>query len=215
MRTGLAALIVAGIVSVSPALAADDLAPASVFDWSGAYLGVQAGGSWANLDQRIPAYGPLPDGEMNGGLVGAFAGYNWQFHSLVAGVEIGANLRNLDGTNDILNAPELLYTKQNWDASFVARLGAPVGRTLLYGLAGVSVTEVSSQYTSGFLSADDVVAGYTVGAGGEFAFTDRVKGRLEYRFADYAEADVQCTGCGPTFVTPQTHTVTAGLLFSW
>jgi outer membrane immunogenic protein len=209
------------LISAVSANAADleTAPPAVAYNWSGFYAGVQGGGSWANLDQRIPAYGPVPDGDINGWLLGGYTGYNWQLNHLVFGLELGANWRNVSGSNDDTGAPEQLETRQNWDASLVGKVGVPFERTLVYGLAGVAVSGVESRYTHPVLGnspwANDTVWGWTVGAGAEMAITQHVHARIEYRFADYEEADVACPACGPTFVTPRTHTATAGLSYNW
>jgi outer membrane immunogenic protein len=210
------------MLAVSQSVDAADLgpaAPAAVYDWSGFYAGVQGGGSWANLDQRIPGYGPVPDGDINGWLLGGYAGYWMPMNSVLLGVELGANWRDVHGSNDDTGDPERLETRQNWDASLVGKVGVPFDRTLLYGLAGVAVSGVESRYTHPVLGnspwTSDTVWGWTIGAGAEMAITQHLRVRAEYRFADYQEANVTCGTCGPTFVTPRTHTATVGLSYHW
>ncbi|MCR4268906.1 outer membrane protein [Nitratireductor sp. ZSWI3] len=219
-------LFLAGAIAAAacaPAFAADPAASADAmpYDWSGFYLGVQAGGSWGEVEHRIPdfeqVFGPAPDGDISGWLVGGYAGYYWQMDRIVLGAELGANWRDVDGTTT-LQGQMTRTTEQKWDASLVGKVGLPVDNMLFYGLAGVSVTEVESWTNVGIgipTNASDIVWGWTVGAGAEMAFSDHLRGRLEYRFADYGEADVQCSTCGPTFVEPRTHTVAVGLSYNW
>jgi outer membrane immunogenic protein len=189
--------------------------PSVTYNWSGFYAGIQGGGSWADLDQRIPAYGPVPDGDMNGWLLGAYTGYNWQINRLVLGVELGANWRDVNGSTYIPLSGEHLETKQTWDASLVGKVGVPFDRTLFYGLGGVAVTGVKTRYDDFGEWGKDTVWGWTIGAGAEMAITQHLHARIEYRFADYQEADVACSTCGPTFVTPRTHTATVGISYNW
>src|SRR5438105_10934060 len=54
------------------------VAVASVYNWTGFYLGIVGGGAWENASG---------DPKMKGGFVGGTAGYNWQAGNVVFGVE--------------------------------------------------------------------------------------------------------------------------------
>ena len=54
------------------------VAVASVYNWTGFYLGIVGGGAWENGSG---------DPKMKGGFVGGTAGYNWQTCNVVFGVE--------------------------------------------------------------------------------------------------------------------------------
>jgi outer membrane immunogenic protein len=57
-----------------------------VFTWSGAYFGLHAGGGWTNGE--FSGLGITGYEDANGGLLGAFAGYNYPLdNSVVAGFE--------------------------------------------------------------------------------------------------------------------------------
>jgi hypothetical protein len=69
-------------------------------------------------------------------------------------------------------------------------------RTLFYATAGwafgnVEVTKATAPGATPFAAYDDVRHGWTVGAGIEQAFTDRISGRIEYRYTDLGEGDSQ------------------------
>ena len=57
-----------------------------IFVWTGGYLGPQGGGLWSDSDIDDPDTGVFSD-NFNGGLFGAYAGYNWQSGAWVFGVE--------------------------------------------------------------------------------------------------------------------------------
>ncbi len=185
-------------------------------NWAGPYAGLQAGYSWGDVKQIIPNYGPVPDGDVDGAVLGAFAGYNMNLaNNLVLGFEAGANWSDADGQNSV-GAPEYLVTEQDWEASLVAKLGVPVNNFLVYGLAGATWTKLTSHYYSPSTygsgpKADDTVVGWTVGAGVQTKIGNNLSGRLEYRYADYDEANVTCATCGPTAVELSSHTVTVGI----
>src|ERR1700679_538686 len=83
----------------SPALAADlpyakaPQATASVYDWTGAYVGVFGGGGFGNhnINNSTGQAQPFADFSANyssqGGLAGGEAGYNWQSGNYLVGVE--------------------------------------------------------------------------------------------------------------------------------
>lgn len=186
-------------------------AAAAAPNWEGPYAGLQAGYVWGNLDQYVPGYfGAEPEGDVDGFILGGFAGYNMNISNLVLGFEAGANWSDAEGDNDINNNPEKLSTDQEWDASVVLKLGVPVNNYLVYGLAGAAWTEVTSQYT-GAPDASDTVYGWTVGAGVQTQFGNQLSGRMEYRYTDYDDANVTCSSCGPTSVELDTHTLTVGV----
>ena len=54
------------------------VAMASVYNWTGFYLGIVGGGAWEDSSG---------DPKMKGGFVGGTAGYNWQTGNVVFGIE--------------------------------------------------------------------------------------------------------------------------------
>ena len=86
MRT-LALALMAGLTATS-AYAADVAmeeppAPAVVveevpiFSWTGGYIGIQGGALWSHNSFTEDDFGVFSD-NFNGGLLGGYAGYNWQ-----------------------------------------------------------------------------------------------------------------------------------------
>lgn len=131
--TGLAALAVAALLGIGSAVAADlpartySKAPALAdpgYDWSGFYVGVNAGGAWGTFGSRTttdfnpaPLGGPLvylisgqpslqtlaaagaQDLSASSFIGGGQAGYNWQRERLVVGVEADMNYIHLRGSD--------------------------------------------------------------------------------------------------------------------
>ena len=92
--------------------------------------------------------------------------------------------------------------KQGWDASVRGRFGALVTPfTLVYGTVGVAFSKIegSFSYTGVIVESccgptsnarasgswSDTRVGWTAGAGVEYEFFAGVKGRIEYRYADF------------------------------
>ncbi len=168
-----------------------------VFSWTGFYLGVQAGGDWGSIsgpfgDAPRTGFGPYsvdPDGV----LLGGYAGYNWQWQSIVLGVDGDVNAALGDKTTDhnVLWNGTALYDiegKQTWTADARLRAGYAIDRLLLYIAGGVAFGDVYTSYAfagrSPFLSETTDRTGWTLGGGAEYAFTNSIVGRVEYRYTD-------------------------------
>ena len=191
MRKLLILAAFASVVAVTSASAADLVTqPPQVpvvetppgFTWAGGYAGVRGGGSWVNGDFRIP--GASTSQDLNGGLIGGFIGYNWQFeNNLVLGLE-----GDLNYTWNKDNVAPGVDIGTDIDGSVRGRIGYAFDRTLLYATGGWEATR-------GFVDTGDkhtkTFNGWTVGAGVDYAFTDKVFGRLEYRYTEFGSKDIE------------------------
>lgn len=142
------------------------VAVAPSFDWTGFYAGAQLG--YADIDSDPAGSGG------HGELYGVHAGYRWDFGQFVAGAEVDWDNANVDlgAAGDTLDD--------------IARLklvaGADLGRALVYGSVG------AAQANATIGGADLSDTGYFLGAGVDYAITDRwtVGGELmEHRFSDF------------------------------
>lgn len=199
----------------APAFAADavmyDPAPTapvvtSVYNWSGAYIGIQGGYVWTDLE--FPAAFGVADEEFNGGTLGAYVGLNAQNGNLVYGVE--ADINYSWNENEYLVGGIPVDVGTDWSGSLRGRLGYAFDRTLVYGTAGLAVT--NGYIESAVLDESETLTGYTVGAGVEHAFTDMISGRLEYRYSDYGDEDF---GLGLGDFDVNEHAVRVGLTFKF
>ena len=215
MRVCVLALMV-GMASTS-AYAADAVfeeppAPVAVievpiFVWTGGYLGLQGGGLWSDSDIDDPDTGVFSD-NFNGGLFGAYAGYNWQSGAWVFGVEGDINGVWNDETVSI--GAFDVDVGSDYLASLRGRVGYAFDRALIFATGGVAFTDASAESDDfgGFnLDADDSLTGWTIGAGGEYAFTDNWIGRVEYRYYDFSNGSLDDLGD----VDLGTNTLTVGV----
>ncbi len=177
-----ALLLAAGSASAADLVAETPPAPVEqappVFTWNGFYLGLQGGGAWGNGD-----FSGVGSGGLDGGLITGFAGYNWQLdNNIVLGLEgdvshnwneetIGGNQYKFDTTGSVR-----------------ARVGYALDHALIYGAAGWTGARGHVDTAAGNDSA--TFSGWTVGAGLDYAFTDNVFGRVEYRYNDYGSKDL-------------------------
>lgn len=186
----------------SPAIAADlaarpyTKAPpmvATVFDWSGFYIGINGGGGssrncWSLVDNVVngPFNPALNEGCNNatGGTVGGQIGYRWQAANWVFGLEGQGNWANFSGSNaDASFANWNHHTRMDSFGLLTGQVGYAWNNVLLYVKGGAAVTgNKYERIFTGVLrsSADETRWGATVGAGLEIGFAQNWSIGIEY-----------------------------------
>ncbi|WP_322891078.1 MULTISPECIES: outer membrane protein [unclassified Yoonia] len=161
------------------AVAAIALTPAASMaqDWTGAYGGISFGGS--DIEATVK---PLDDLKLpgDGSSTGLFAGYNYQVGGIVYGAEF-----DFDATN--YNVSDLVLVEST--ARLKARIGAPVGNGLVYGVAGVVGASTNSVLPDGLgpvsnFAVEDGV-GYLIGAGYDMKFGDNLLAGAEVLYHEF------------------------------
>jgi len=159
------------VVLACPAYAADMIqnpepapapvvTPAPSFNWTGFYIGGQLGYGWATS---------VSPGDNDSSFVGGVnGGYNYDFGNWVVGVEA-----DYDWTNDNFGTG----VGVDGIAHGKVKVGADLGRTLLYGTGGVAYARSDSGGNK---------TGYVVGAGVDFAATDHVIVGAEYDYNSFS-----------------------------
>ena len=177
-----AAFVVGSSTAVFAADMIEQQAAAPAFTWAGPYFGIDGGAGWLNGD--FSAGGGSLSEDFNGGILGGFVGYNWQLdNSIVLGVE--GNVEYNWNDKDFLGA----NIGTDWSGAVRARVGYAFDNALLYGAAGWTATRGFVD-AAGFDKETKTFNGYTVGAGLDYAFTNNVFGRVEYRYNDYGSKDI-------------------------
>ncbi|UZF93135.1 outer membrane protein [Bosea sp. NBC_00550] len=167
---------------------------APIFTWTGFYVGLNAGVGWADSGDVIVT-GPTPGSSGilgGGGGDGAFVGggqigYNWQSGSIVYGLETDIQYV---GTNSNVS-----WGGYSWwagrgggDGSYFgtvrARLGYAVDRTLFYVTGGLAYGGLNTNPLTGDATSN---AGWTVGGGVEYAFTNNWTVKIEGLYVDTGE----------------------------
>jgi len=195
----------ADVLNQPPSVApAPQVVSTPVHDWSGLYLGANAGYMWGDSDfgfrppsaTGAPGFGFSTDGFVGGGQVG----YNWQFDQFVLGAEADIGWANLDGSRSIPGGTVSVET--DWLSTVRGRAGVAFDRVLIYGTGGVAFagTDVSVS-GSGVTSASDsgTLTGWTAGAGVEVAVTENLSLKGEYLWVDFGQEDF---GLGGTRAVP-------------
>jgi outer membrane immunogenic protein len=189
------------------------------FSWTGFYVGAQIGYAWGNVDAvsgPITGFDQSYSYDADGLVGGGHVGYNWQRDRIVIGIEADIEASDISETG----IGSLGYTHQtsvDWLGSVRGRLGVAMDRTLFYATAGwafgdVEVTKAVAPGFAPFASYSDVRHGWTVGAGIEQAFTDRITGRIEYRYTDLGEGNFRSVPANSIDESELTfHALRAGL----
>lgn len=201
LATSFGAMAADAVVIESP----PEVIIAPVFNWTGGYIGGQVGYLWGDGDYLdvVPNVGtPEPDGWLGG----VYVGYNYQFtNNVVLGVDADFAWTGADDTVTLFSGglqSASLDSDLDWTGAARVRLGYAVDRFLPYIAGGVAFGKLShSAYDGGGLlvgTDDDTNVGWTLGAGLEYAFTDNLIGRAEYRYTDFGDFDFNIDGIGST-----------------
>ncbi len=182
--------------------------PLAIYNWTGFYIGVNAGISVAR--DRTLLTTPVPSAEQTnlspfGAIGGGQIGYNWQINNdWLLGVEsdIQASGETTNRTCLLTCTATLsanLSQKINWFGTTRARVGIVDGPVLSYFTGGVAyghyrttVTEPGVAFSSG-----GTKVGYTYGSGVEAALGGNWTGKIEYLYVDLGKRnDVFAVGAG-------------------
>ncbi|MFP3942707.1 MAG: outer membrane protein [Alphaproteobacteria bacterium] len=196
-------------------------APA-VYDWTGVYAGVQIGYAFGDADHTfIPPGAPPGDSSPDGILGGAHIGYQVQGGSWVYGIEGDFDYTDVNGEFvDTTGATSSGSTDINYQGTLRFRLGHAADRLLIYATGGAAFADVD--YGGGpaplppCCGFTRTTFGWTAGGGGEYAFTDSLSARLEYRYTDYEPETDSLTPLFPGTkmeVDMALHTIYAGLTY--
>ncbi len=181
-------------ITASPARAApDDYAPAR---WSGFYLGGTLGYGFGESRQQLDrgnnhGYDTVsPDGFV----ASLTAGYNFRISpSFLVGAEADIGVMNLTGDD------KAVYDAHAWKPQFGplwgtarVRAGYLLGESfLLYGTGGIAFMQTDNWTVGNNWNESSwdgkMRTGWTIGAGVEYALTDRWSAKAEYLYADFGK----------------------------
>jgi opacity protein-like surface antigen/outer membrane receptor protein involved in Fe transport len=162
--------------------------PASVSDrynWSGFYLGLNAGGAFGVNTMSASGGGGSASVKEPGFLGGAQIGANYQTGPVVWGFEADydASTQNKSLPTGVLTGST---SQTPWFATLRGRIGMAFDRTLVYGTAGGAAGELRSIVNIPIGSTNTTVTYGTwiAGAGLEYGITDNLSARIEYLYLD-------------------------------
>jgi outer membrane immunogenic protein len=198
-----------------------------VFSWTGCYIGANVGGASTSIRQSavVPSVVGRPSSPYDfSGQGGSFTGggqlgCNWQLNpNWVIGFEsdinsLKANRNVIFGGENTIRGSQM--TSLSWVGTFRGRFGYVWDRVFLYATGGLAFGKVDSSVSAsdppGFYagSYSAVRAGWAAGGGVEYAFTDRISGKVEYLHFDLGNANY--TVSNVTANSPASWITTAGV----
>jgi outer membrane immunogenic protein len=183
--------------------------PAPYFSWTGCFIGGHVGGLWATKDwtDRTTPGGAtfgrsLGSHDADGGLGGIQAGCDYQFAGgFVVGIQGDYAWTDTDGSHaDQLLTGVTDRTRIKSLSSVTGRVGYAWDRFLGYVRGGgawerdnYDVFVTSTNLT--LATASETRGGWTLGVGGEYAFTPWLSGFAEYNYYDFGTRENR-------FITP-------------
>jgi outer membrane immunogenic protein len=210
-----ASVALSALGSAAPAMAADlrmpvkALPPPVVVSWTGCYVGLNAGGGFANKHFTDPnsRFQELGSHRATGAVAGGQAGCDYQAGVWVFGVQGMLDGTSIKGDHFDPNSEDNFTTKIHWFATATARLGVTVKPdVLLYvkgGGAWVRENFTAWDPNSGNPQFDSnpTRSGFVVGFGGEIMTQDGWSMFLEYNYMgfDKRRTDFTVVPAGPVF----------------
>jgi outer membrane immunogenic protein len=207
----LAAVSLVALSATAPALAADlaarpyTKAPAmiaTVYDWSGFYIGINGGGGSSHATWDFVGVGREGSHDATGGTVGGQIGYRWQSGQWVFGVEGQGNWADFSGDNTSALFATRNRTKIDAFGLITGQVGYAWNNVLVYVKGGAAVVsnkyEISSTAGALLSSSSDSRWGGTVGAGLEYGFAPNWSVGVEYNHIFLSDKDVTFAGFAGT-----------------
>jgi opacity protein-like surface antigen/outer membrane receptor protein involved in Fe transport len=191
----------------------------SPYTWTGFYIGADGGYGWqrstgtltTTAEPVLTSY----DYRGTGPFAGGFVGGNYQINWLVLGVETDWQWSNLTGNSQSLAelgatgalpaGPFTVSTTTKDYGSIRGRLGVAFDRVLVFGTGGWATGNPSTAFAlvgaAPFATTDAKSNGWSAGAGIEYALTDTVLARIEYRYTSleasgFGNAMTDCADAG-------------------
>lgn len=198
--------------------------PRRMFSWTGFYIGGHIGYGWGD-SSSVDATGDAFDGGTDGFVIhpsgwlgGAQGGFNWQYGNTVVGVE--ADLGYLGVSDDESTAVAFVDTEYGGYGTLAARLGWAEERWLFYLKGGLALAQIENSAgaialgvvdATDLTQADEIHAGWTLGAGVEYAFQPNWSLKFEYLYMDFGSEE-SANADGDRFEHDnELHTVKVGL----
>jgi outer membrane immunogenic protein len=174
-----------------------------VYNWSGIYIGGHIGGAWNNVDGidsfglgGNPPTGAVLGANSSGFIGGGQIGANWQWGSMVLGLQGDFSATDLSGSASAapigFPPPAAFNYKTDWVSTLTGRIGYAQNNWLAYFKGGAawaknkySVTNVGVDF-----EGSDTTTGWTIGGGVEWGFTPNWSAFIEYDYVDLGSRTV-------------------------
>jgi outer membrane immunogenic protein len=177
-----------------------------LFTWTGCYVGGNVGGLWASSDWNDGVFGDFGSGTASGAVGGAQIGCNYQVGTWVFGIQGDYDWTSANNNNSnafLSNFTGLTVTDQtqiNSLASVTGRVGYAWDRFLGYVKGGGAWVNASYSFQVAGLpvaTASSTQGGWTIGVGGEYAFSNWLTGFVEYDYYGFQNSSPSALVCAP------------------
>lgn len=195
----------------------------SGYNWGGLYVGGFVGmahGLWTVDFYRNNNHGHAELGA-DGFAGGAWVGYNvHSANNVVWGIEADLGRTNAKQMNNIFDNDTSL-TQYGMIGSVRGRLGIAMDRLMVYGTAGIAFATITNDIQKGRNAGEEIVwddqqeVGYAVGAGLEYAFSDRWRGRAEYIYSNFGSVSLLNRDGNRADMQNELHQLRAGISYKF
>ena len=213
IRTGaaIAALLIATMAAQAadlpqPSYKAPAYSAPAYANWTGFYVGLNAGYGFGKSNWDVPAVSPSP----KGALFGVTLGYNFQTGSWLWGAEGDFDMSTMKGS--VACGGGTCETKDSWLGTARARIGYTGWNSWLpYLTGGLAMGDIKAT-NSALSSANKTKMGYALGAGIEYALWTNWSVKAEYLYVDLGKFDcgIAC-GAVPDNVSFKTNLARVGV----
>jgi outer membrane immunogenic protein len=163
-------------------------APASAETFDGPYVGLTAGWERSDIADRIETQPITGEASRDGLVLGGYAGYNLKASDrIIIGAEAGFSAA-VDDQVRAASAGKSLTIDPRYSFDLSARAGYLVtDKALVYVRGSYANTRVRTVLDglTGPVTASDNLDGWQAGGGIEYAITDSISTRAEYRYGDF------------------------------
>lgn len=182
---------------------------ATVYDWTGFYIGINGGWAQSHDNRSFDGIGSVGSYDANGGTVGGQIGYRWQNGGWVFGLEAQGNWADLTGsTSNRAVLGNVVSSKTDAFGLFTGQLGYAWNNVLLYAKGGAAVTDRNYRFSDNLglvgQTGYDTRWSPTVGVGLEFAFSQGWSLGVEYNHIFEDTHNATFVGAGNTAIVART-----------
>lgn len=180
----------------------------STYNWNGGFAGLQLGtAAYRSTTAIEDVLGLATSREEEGFTIGGVVGYNWQKCNTVFGIEAEFNWTDIDrpwglnlnglggGAGQLFNA----RSSMDWYGAVKLRSGFAFDNMLLYLTGGFAFANIEHNGSSNAIggapaglvafNSSDTRFGWVVGAGTEYALTNRITWRSEATYTRFEDKD--------------------------
>ena len=181
---------------------------APVYNWGGIYVGINGGWGWGQIQWTVGPAGNSPRLRVQpvtpaAWLVVPLEPISRLTPSYSGWKAIGSySAINTGTTGAVCSTFGTCQTGNNWLATARARVGYAADRVLFFGTAGGAFANMQTTYSG--VQSSTTKAGWTAGAGVEWAFADNWTAKVEYLYIDLGTFNGNCSTAACVGVTGST-----------